>query len=421
VAGDGIRPEDRWGLVRRNAIRLEGAQVALWGAIGVAAAFGTLSAHGVTHRQSAAAVFLGAFYVGSAAGARVAGRVMDRLGRRPGLAGGYVLLSASGLMEFAATGAGSFGWLLVGAVVLGSGAGAALLGRTALADMHPPEQRGRAVGRLVVMGTIGAVGGPPLGGAVHEVAEGLGVAAPLAVPWLLVTVLSLVSLVLVLGLRPDPRELAVEAGGTPAPARRPREVLRLRPALVAVVAIGVGQAVMVTFMSVLPVVVRGHGAAPLTVSLVVSVHLAGMFALSPVVGTVLDRWGRRSGLLAGVILSASGVALGLVSTATPVATGALFLIGVGWSAAYLGSTAVVSDLAAASERAGALGLSDLVAATAAAVGVLGGAALLEAAGYGALSIVALGLLILPAALLVPLRERTPGAWGEAVVRDGAGG
>jgi MFS family permease len=146
-----------------------------------------------------------------------------------------------------------------------------------------------------------------------------------------------------------------------------------------------------------------------------------MFALSPVIGAVLDRWGRRSGLLAGVILSASGVALGLVSTATAVATGALFLIGVGWSAAYLGSTAVVSDLAAASERAGALGLSDLVAATAAAVGVLGGAALLEAAGYGALSIVALGLLIFPAALLVPLRERAPGAWGEAVVGGGAGG
>jgi MFS family permease len=392
--------------VRGLARRLEGAQVALWGAIGVAAAFGALSSNELTHRESAAAVFLGAYYVGAAAGARVAGRAMDRLGRRPGLAGGYVLLAASGLVAFAATGAGSFGWLLVGAVILGCGSGAALLGRGALADMHPPDQRGRAVGRLVVMGTIGAVGGPPLGGAVHELADRLGVGSPLAAPWLLVTLLAGVGLVLVLALRPDPRELAVGPAAS-GPARRPGQVLRLRPALVAVVAIAVAQAVMVTFMSVLPVVVRNHGAAPLVVSVVVSIHLAGMFALSPVVGVVLDRWGRRPGLLGGVFLSGAGVALALASEATPVATGALFLIGVGWSAAYLGSTAVVSDAATASERAGALGLTDLVAATAAAAGVFGGAALLEAQGYAVLSIVALGLLLLPAVLLVRVPDRAP--------------
>ena len=392
--------------MRGLARRLEGAQVALWGAIGVAAAFGALSSNELTHRESAAAVFLGAYYVGAAAGARVAGRAMDRLGRRPGLAGGYVLLAASGLVAFAATGAGSFGWLLVGAVILGCGSGAALLGRGALADMHPPDQRGRAVGRLVVMGTIGAVGGPPLGGAVHELADRLGVGSPLAAPWLLVTLLAGVGLVLVLALRPDPRELAVGPAAS-GPARRPGQVLRLRPALVAVVAIAVAQAVMVTFMSVLPVVVRNHGAAPLVVSVVVSIHLAGMFALSPVVGVVLDRWGRRPGLLGGVFLSGAGVALALASEATPVATGALFLIGVGWSAAYLGSTAVVSDAATASERAGALGLTDLVAATAAAAGVFGGAALLEAQGYAVLSIVALGLLLLPAVLLVRVPDRAP--------------
>jgi MFS family permease len=392
--------------VRGLARRLEGAQVALWGAIGVAAAFGALSSNELTHRESAAAVFLGAYYVGAAAGARVAGRAMDRLGRRPGLAGGYVLLAASGLVTFAATGAGSFGWLLVGAVILGCGSGAALLGRGALADMHPPDQRGRAVGRLVVMGTIGAVGGPPLGGAVHGLAYRLDVGSPLAAPWLLVTVLAVIGLVLVLALRPDPRELAVGPAAS-GPARRPGQILRLRPALVAVVAIAVAQAVMVTFMSVLPVVVRNHGAAPLVVSLVVSVHLAGMFALSPVVGAVLDRWGRRPGLLGGVFLSGAGVALALASEATPIATGALFLIGVGWSAAYLGSTAVVSDAATASERAGALGLTDLVAATAAAVGVFGGAALLEAEGYAVLSIVALGLLLLPAVLLVRVPDRAP--------------
>jgi MFS family permease len=99
-----------------------------------------------------------------------------------------------------------------------------------------------------------------------------------------------------------------------------------------------------------------------------------------------------------------------LSGITAVAAAGLFLIGVGWSAAYLGSTAVVSDLAGPAERAGALGLTDLIAASSAGVGVLGSAILLEVSGFSALVFVAVGLLALPVALLVPLRETTPGSW-----------
>jgi MFS family permease len=390
-------------LVRRSTAFLSGAQVALWGAIGVFAAFGVLASSELSGLHGAAAILFGLYYLSAAAGARIAGRFMDRRGRRPGLVAGYAVLAVSGVVAFAATRSGSFGLLLASGVILGMGAGAALLGRAAVADMYPPQERGRAVGRLVVAGTVGAVGGPPLGSAVNSLAErltGIG----LAFPWLLVTVLALAAMALVGAVRPDPRDLAVGPTGAAAPRRVPRVILQLRPAAVAVVAVGIGQAVMVTFMSVVPVLVREHGAAPLTVSVVVSIHLAGMFALSQPIGVVLDRWGRRAGLLGGALTSVAGVALGLASTSTPVATVGLFLIGVGWSAAYLGSTAVVSDLSAPSERAGALGLTDLIAAISAAIGVFGGAALLEGPGFTVLSVVALGLLAAPVALLVPLRE-----------------
>ena len=390
-------------LVRRSTAFLSGAQVALWGAIGVFAAFGVLASSELSGLHGAAAILFGLYYLSAAAGARIAGRFMDRRGRRPGLVAGYAVLAVSGVVAFAATRSGSFGLLLASGVILGMGAGAALLGRAAVADMYPPQERGRAVGRLVVAGTVGAVGGPPLGSAVNSLAErltGIG----LAFPWLLVTVLALAAMALVGAVRPDPRDLAVGPTGAVGARRVPRVILQLRPAAVAVVAVGIGQAVMVTFMSVVPVLVREHGAAPLTVSVVVSIHLAGMFALSQPIGVVLDRWGRRAGLLGGALTSVAGVALGLASTSTPVATVGLFLIGVGWSAAYLGSTAVVSDLSAPSERAGALGLTDLIAAISAAIGVFGGAALLEGPGFTVLSVVALGLLAAPVALLVPLRE-----------------
>ena len=368
------------------------------------ATFAPISVFELTGEESMAAVIFGVYSLAQATGARVTGRLMDRVGRRPGLAAGYVLIGVGAGAAAVAVATGSTIALIVGAVVIGGGAGGALLGRAAVADMYPPERRGGAVGRLLVAGTIGAVGGPPLAGAVHSLAEGSGVGTPLAVPWLLVPVLAAVALVLVLSMRPDPRDLAV--GDEVALAgRRPIEILRLRPALVAVASIVAVQVVMVTFMSVVPVVLHSHGSPELTVSLVVSLHLAGMFAFSSLVGTALDRWGRRPGLLVGIALTAMGVLLTLPEGSTALSSLGLLLIGVGWSFSYIGSTAAVSDLAGATERAGALGLMDLVASVSAATGVLTGAALLRATALPVLGFTALALLAIPVALLVTSAPR----------------
>jgi MFS family permease len=363
------------------------------------ATFAPISVFELTGEESMAAVIFGMYALAQAGGARISGRIMDRAGRRPGLAGGYVLIGVGAGGAAVAVVTGSPIALVVSAVVIGGGAGGALLGRAAVADMYPPERRGTAVGRLLVAGTIGAVGGPPLAGAVHSLAEGSGIETPLIAPWLLVPVLAAVALALVLSMRPDPRDLA--AGDEVAQAgRRPIEILRLRSALVAVASIVAVQVVMVTFMSVVPVVLHSHGSPELTVSLVVSLHLAGMFAFSSLVGAALDRWGRRPGLLVGIALTAIGVLLTLPEGSTALSSLGLLLIGVGWSFSYIGSTAAVSDLAGATERAGALGLMDLVASVAAATGVLSGAALLRATALPVLGFTALALLAIPVALLM---------------------
>ncbi|HEX2025845.1 MAG TPA: MFS transporter [Actinomycetota bacterium] len=375
----------------------------MWGATGAVAAFGPISIFELSGRESLAAVLLGVYSLSVATGARLSGRFMDRAGRRPGLALGYVALGAGGAGAAVAVASGSTSALIVAAAVIGAGAGTALLGRAAVADMYPPERRGRAVGLVLLAGTIGAVGGPPLAGVIHAAARIAGFDRPLLVPWLLVPVLATVGLALVLSLRPDPRDLAV--GSRAAAARRPLEVLRARTAMGAVATIAAVQVVMVTFMSVVPVVLHAHHAGELTVSIVVSLHLAGMFALSSVIGSALDRWGRRTGLLGGLGLSAVGVLLSLGEGTTILPAAGLLLIGIGWSMAYVGSTAIVSDVAAPAERAGALGLTDLVASVSAAVGVLSGAALLQATSLVVLSVAALILLSGGLGAVVLTRER----------------
>jgi MFS family permease len=214
----------------------------------------------------------------------------------------------------------------------------------------------------------------------------------------------------VLMLRPDPRDLAVGGEEVARPARPVREIVTLRPGLAALVSIGIAQAVMVTFMGVIPVVLDSHHAGELTVSTVVGIHLGGMFALSPVIGMVLDRWGRRAGLLLGAVLTSAGVMVSLLDDAVPVEATGLFLVGVGWSAAYLGSTAVLSDLSSPTERAGALGVADLVASLTAAAGVLTGGFLFESTGFAPLAWAAVVALVLPLGLVLALREPSPGRW-----------
>jgi MFS family permease len=395
--------------VRRNTTLLTAAQVALWTAVGAFAAFGPITAFELTERRSAAAVFFAIYYLAAATSARIAGRAMDRLGRRPGLAAGYVALGLGGAVAYLGVSAGSSLWFYVASGLIGLGSGAALLGRGAVADMYPPARRGRAVGILLLAGTLGAVGGAPLSGGVHSLAEGSGI-DPLAAPWLILPLASAVALLLVLMLRPDPKELAVAAGEAPGPARPAREIVLLRPGLAALVSIGIAQAVMVTFMGVIPVVLHSHHTGEVTVSAVVGLHLGGMFALSPVIGAILDRWGRRAGLLLGAAVTAVGVLVSLLNDAVPVDAVGLFLIGVGWSAAYLGSTAVLSDLTSPAERTGALGLADLVASLTAAAGVLTGGFLFESTGFAPLAWAAVAFLVLPFILVLALREPSPGRW-----------
>lgn len=385
----------------------------LWSSAGAFAAFGPITVFDLSHRESFVGVMLGLFNVGQVGGALFLGRLMDRAGRRPGLIVAYCVLIAGGVIASASVAAGSVvGLLLVGSV-FGFGAAGALLGRAAVADMYPPERRGKAVGNLVVFGTIGAIGGPPLADSFRTLAQRGGL-EPLVGPWLLIPLVCLVALALVFALRPDPRDLAVTVDA-PAAGRPPTEVLRSQPGTVAVVSIGVAQAVMVTFMSIIPVVVHSHGATTLTVSLIVSGHLAGMFVFSQIIGAALDRWGRRAGLLGGALTSAVGVALGGFAGGTFLPALGLFLIGVGWCAAYLGSTAVISDLSGPAERGRALGLADLVAALSAAIGVLGGAFLLGATNIGVVAVAALAVLVLPILLLAPLREEGPGRWPQAAI------
>ena len=408
------RAVDRARAVRRNTTLLAAAEPALRASLVVVFTVGSVAIFELSGHESWAGLLAATDFACTALAAVVAGRAMDRIGRRPGLVAGYVLILASAGLGVLAIHWGSAARLLLGGGVAGAGSGAANLGRAAVADMYPMQRRGRMVGTVLAVGTVGAVGGPAIAGGVQNLARHHGL-DPLLVPWGLVAGLALVGLACVAALRPDPRDLAPTETDRPGGARRGmRELLSLRPFRAAVVSVAVAQASMVAVMGVAPVVVHQHGGGDLTVGLVVAFHVAGMFAFSPLIGALIDRRGRRIGLLLGGIVAAAGAVGGSLAHATPLVATGLFFVGLGWSGAYLGATAIISDLTTASERAGALGFTDLLTAAASAAGALTGGFLLESVGYATVGAVMAVLLVPALALVLPLRESAPGRWDEAL-------
>ena len=108
------------------------------------------------------------------------------------------------------------------------------------------------------------------------------------------------------------------------------------------------------------------------IGLVISVHVLGMFALSPVVGWAVDRFGRIQIIVVGaVILLMSSVVSGLAPAENvPVLGAGLFLLGLGWSCTLIAGSTLLTDDCDPAERPSVQGLSDLSMNVA---GALGGA------------------------------------------------
>jgi MFS family permease len=122
---------------------------------------------------------------------------------------------------------------------------------------------------------------------------------------------------------------------------------------------------MVGVMAMTPVHIRaaGHDAAHTlrVVGVVLSLHVAGMYAFAPMMGWLTDRAGRRRVILLGLalLLAACAVA-GTAGDDAPRLSAGLVLLGLGWSATMVAGSTLLSESIAPALRPSAQGLSDLV-------------------------------------------------------------
>jgi MFS family permease len=344
-----------------------------------------------------------ALVVGAALFAVPATAIVNRHGRRPSLAAGYFVAAVGSIIVVLAAVRSSLPLLFAGFFLFGGASAAGLQARYAAVDLAPAPLRGRHLSWIVWATTLGAVAGPSLAPVAGRSVDAYGVPT-LAGPFFFSALLfGLAALLLILLLRPDPAVVArVGVGSSSAPtfdARRAgmRAALRVvasqAPARLGVVAMAVGHLVMVGVMTMTPVHIRGagHDAAHTlsVVGVVLSFHIAGMFAFSPVVGWLADRLGRRPVIFAGIalLLVACGLAGSAGHDVGRLAAG-LTLLGLGWSATMVAGSTLVSESVPVELRASAQGLSDLAMGVAGASASAASGVVVGAWGYATLTVFA---------------------------------
>ena len=323
-------------------------------------------------------------------------RAAHARGRRIALAGGSLVAAAGATLAIIAAALGSFPILLVGLALAGAGSATNLQARFAATDLAEPAHRGRQLSIVVWSTTIGAVLGPNL----IEPGELLGalIGLPTLTGPFLFTIIAQIAATVVyfFVLRPDPLLTALERAPAKSdtPPRHGFATLRSNPrARFAVAAVALSHATMVAMMSMTPVHLYIHGATLMIVGFALSLHIAGMYALSPLFGWLADRWGRVPVILAGQgIFVASLLAAWIGSESQFWVVVSVILLGLGWSASTISGSTLVSESAPIDDRPGLQGVSDLLMnSTAAVAGALAGP-ILALIGYSGLGAVCLALV-----------------------------
>jgi MFS family permease len=404
--------------VQRRTIRvLATAQVL--GGIGVAsgAAVGALLAADLAS-DSLSGMAASASAVGAAAIAIPVSRIMNLHGRRPGLLFAYltaligaICVVTGAILEF-------FPLALLGLLACGGGNAATLQSRYAATDLAPAARRGRALASVVWATTLGSVLGPNLASPLGDLAKHISV-PELAGPYLLSIVVYIVAMLFVGSmLRPDPlltaRELHVGSGAaTHAPRRSLMEtldaIIAVPAARVGLAAMMIGQAVMTAVMSMTPVHLKHAGESLRVVGFVISVHIAGMYAFSPLVGMAVDRIGRRFVIGAGgIVLLASFLVAGTADgdQSIQLAIG-LALLGLGWSCTLIAGSTLLSESMPLETRPSVQGTADLLMGISGASAGLVAGVIVGLGSYALLTVITTFLVVPMLAALTRLNRAAP--------------
>jgi MFS family permease len=336
------------------------------GVAGTVAA-GSLLVASITDSETLAGLAQTSSVLGAAALALPLARLTARGGRRLALSVGYVAGVVGSLFAILGGAEENLILMLLGTFFVGAASAAGYQARFAAIDLATNETRAKQLSFVVWGLTVGAVAGPNLMEPSGNLAEGVGLPR-LVGPYLISAVaLFLATFVIQIFLRPDPYLLAQKESTLELNTKRSTKqaLAHIRGnerALFAILSIAIGHVAMVSIMVMTPVHMAHVDVTLTIIGLVISIHVLGMYAFSPIVGSVSDRIGRINTIKIGVVtLLLSALTSGFAAADDAITLGiGLFLLGLGWSFTLIAGSAFLTESVAPEVKTSAQGASDLV-------------------------------------------------------------
>ena len=322
--------------------------------------------------------------IGSALFAIPLASLVTARGRRASMSLGIVIGLVGAVSAIAAGELNSLILALLAFALIGAAGAVNFQSRFVAADVSIPSRRGRNLSLVIWSTTIGAVAGPnllPLGA---KLGNAFGLEA-YSGTYLIVMIAQVAALVIIeVALRPDPARIDFESGdlterALPAKGAAGRGAKKHGAAAIdhsydaqaflPIAAIALAHFTMIALMSMTAVHLQGHGASITIIGLTVSLHILGMYGFSPIFGFLSDKIGRMNTLLVGNVMLGLSAILVIARDTLPVTITAMILLGLGWSAALVASSAMLTDSIPAEHRTVYQGRSDF---TMNIMGALGG-------------------------------------------------
>lgn len=323
------------------------------------------------------------------------GRAADAIGRRPLLLGG-LLLTAVGSVLIAV--AGALPPLVLGRAIQGVGSAASWIAALALvSDLAPPGRKGEAIGFALAANSVGAIGGPALGGV-------SGQAIGFEFPFLFVAAVALG--LAVAGRVVLPRQPRRASGGPRTSVSDLIALAASRPVLPAVLSVIAGAATL----GVIDVV------APLDADErlgLMAAAIGGLFAatiaLDAAAAPIAGRWSDRIGRVPVALLGLTLLAVSLVLLAVLPGVGGfvigLSVFGIGSSVMFASAVPWLDDAFGELDKGFGYGFLNLIYSIGYASGPIAAGIGLQSSGAD-LTYVLAAVLVVAVAVLVFARRST---------------
>lgn len=410
-----LTPEDQARLQRRTVAVLAASTILGGLGAGAALSVGALLLAEVSGNDAISGLASAMFNAGAALAGIPLARLAVRRGRRQAMISGNLVAMLGALIAITGSVIGQWWVLAIGIAMVGVASAVQLLSRFTATDLALPKNRARDLSLVVWAITVGAVVGPNLLGPGAAVGALLGLTPFAGVFVFPFVAQGLAALVVWAGLRPDPlltaRAIAERKGDlehteenadqTKAELTGPSANLEgsgiatRTPLILTILAIAMAQAIMVALMAMTPLHLMHTAGTPELVGFTLSLHIAGMYALSPLFGFLAGRIGRLPTMVIGWVVLLLAIMIAFIAGPSHLLVQvAMTMVGVGWGLVTVAGAALLTELAPVAERPIWQGRSDTIMSAAGAIaGALAGV-VFALGDFSYLALVSGGLLAL---------------------------